>query len=130
MEDHNYRPAMNPKVQARREKARATAQKKRDAVKETKVKAIAGSTIAGAIKRKLTSAPVKPAPVKPAPLQLLGKKQPNETQKEFEKRLKKEALAQGKGKVLEYIMKYMPSIISSFKLMKELEKETGLNLKM
>lgn len=79
-------PSDDPKVQARREKARADAQKKRDAVKQTKTtagstiagaikrklavksvddskaKATAGSTIAGAIKRKLTPAPVKTAP--------------------------------------------------------------------
>lgn len=46
-------PSDDPKVQAKREKARANAKKKRDGVKETKVKATAGSTIAGAIKRKL-----------------------------------------------------------------------------
>ena len=44
-------PSNDPKVQAKREKARANAQKKREGVKQTK----AVSTIAGAIKRKLTT---------------------------------------------------------------------------
>lgn len=47
-------PSDDPKVQARREKARANASKKRDVVKKGK----AGSTIAGAIKRKLAVKPV------------------------------------------------------------------------